>query len=120
MKLSEILRERGYLYQHSGPVEEITDGEARTLYLGIDPTADSMHVGHLQAMLVLRRFLEHGHKVIVLLGGGTGMIGDPSGKSEERVLLDEATLAHNAAGIKKHAQQLFKSDNFQIQNNLDW
>ncbi len=120
MKLSEILRERGYIYQHSSPVEEITDGQARTLYLGIDPTADSMHVGHLQAMLVLRRFLEGGHKVIVLLGGGTGMIGDPSGKSEERVLLDEETLARNAEGVRKQAQKLFQSDNFQIQNNLDW
>lgn len=120
MKLSEILRERGYLYQHSSPVEEIVDGEPRTLYLGIDPTANSMHVGHLQAMLVLRRFIEGGHKVIVLLGGGTGMIGDPSGKSEERVLLDEDTLARNARGVQAQAKKLFQSDNFQIQNNLNW
>jgi len=120
MKLSEILKERGYVYQHSVDVQEITDKEKRTLYLGIDPTADSMHVGHLQAMLVLRRFLEDGHKVIVLLGGGTGMIGDPSGKSEERVLLDEETLTKNAQGIKTQAQKLFQSDKFEIQNNLDW
>jgi tyrosyl-tRNA synthetase len=121
MKLSEILTERGYVYQQSGAsLEEITDGPKRTLYLGIDPTADSMHVGHLQAMLVLRRFIEDGHKVIVLLGGGTGMIGDPSGKSEERILLNEETLAHNAAGVKKQASKLFKSESFQIQNNLDW
>jgi len=120
MKLSEILKERGYVYQHSVDVQEITDKEKRTLYLGIDPTADSMHVGHLQAMLVLRRFLEDGHKVIVLLGGGTGMIGDPSGKSEERVLLDEETLTKNAEGIKTQAQKLFQSDKFEIQNNLDW
>jgi len=118
-KLSEVLQERGYVYQHSSGLEETVD-TPRTLYLGIDPTADSMHVGHLQAMLVLRRFLENGHKVIVLLGGGTGMIGDPSGKSEERNLLDEATLAQNAAGVKKQAQQLFNSRNFEIQNNLDW
>ncbi len=120
MKLSLTLKERGYVYQHSAPVEEIVDGPKRTLYLGIDPTADSMHVGHLQAMLVLRRFLEDGHKVIVLLGGGTGMIGDPSGKSEERVLLDEPTLAKNAAGVKKQAERLFQSNNFEIRNNLDW
>jgi len=121
MKLSEILRERGYVYQQSSAsLEEITDGKKRTLYLGIDPTSDSMHVGHLQAMLVLRRFIEDGHKVIVLLGGGTGMIGDPSGKSEERVLLGEETLARNAQGIKKQAAKLFRSDNFHIQNNLDW
>ncbi len=119
-KLSEVLKERGYVYQHTGELQEITDGPKRTLYLGIDPTADSMHVGHLQAMIVLRRFLENGHKVIVLLGGGTGMIGDPSGKSEERNLLDEKTLAHNAAGLKKQAQMLFQSDDFRILNNLDW
>jgi tyrosyl-tRNA synthetase len=119
-KLSEVLKERGYVYQHSAPLEEITDGPKRTLYLGIDPTADSMHVGHLQAMLVLRRFLENGHKVIVLLGGGTGMIGDPSGKSEERVLLDEATLARNARGVRAQATNLFESGDFRILNNLDW
>ncbi len=119
-KLSEVLKERGYVYQHTGELQEITDGSKRTLYLGIDPTADSMHVGHLQAMIVLRRFLENGHKVIVLLGGGTGMIGDPSGKSEERNLLDEKTLAHNAAGLKKQAQMLFQSNDFRILNNLDW
>jgi tyrosyl-tRNA synthetase len=118
-KLSAVLRERGYVYQHSGTLEEITDSR-RTLYLGIDPTADSMHIGHLQAMLVLRHFLEHGHRVILLLGGGTGMIGDPSGKSEERTLLDEATLARNAAGVKKQARTLFGSGNFEIKNNLDW
>jgi len=119
-KLSGVLRERGYVYQHSGTLEEITDGPARTLYLGIDPTSDSMHVGHLQAMLVLRRFLEAGHKVILVLGGGTGMIGDPSGKSEERTLLDEQTLKRNAAGIKAQAKRLFKSGNFMMVNNLDW
>ena len=119
-KLSVILRERGYVYQHSGTLEEVTDGTQRTLYLGIDPTSDSMHVGHLQAMLVLRRFLEAGHTVILVLGGGTGMIGDPSGKSEERTLLDEKTLKQNAAGIKAQAKQLFRSDRFKMMNNLDW
>ena len=118
--LSDTLRERGYVYQHSGGLEEVVDGPRRTLYLGIDPTSDSMHVGHLQAMLVLRRFLEAGHKVIVVLGGGTGMIGDPSGKSEERVLLDETTLAQNAAGIKAQAKRLFGSGSFKLMNNLDW
>lgn len=119
-KLSAVLRERGYVHQHSGGLEEVVDGPRRTLYLGIDPTSDSMHVGHLQAMLVLRRFLEAGHKVILVLGGGTGMIGDPSGKSEERTLLDEATLRNNAAGIKAQAKWLFRSDDFTMTNNLDW
>ncbi len=118
--LSAILRERGYVYQHSSPLEEIVDAGTRTLYLGVDPTSDSMHVGHLQAMIVLRRFLEAGHRVIVLLGGGTGMIGDPSGKSEERVLLDEVALRHNTAALKTQAKILFASSNFEIMNNLDW
>ena len=120
MKLSGILRERGYVYQHTAELEVVVDQEARTLYLGIDPTSDSMHVGHLQAMLVLRRFLESGHKVILLIGGGTGMIGDPSGKSEERVLLDEDTLARNGRGLKRQAERLFASSDFRLMNNLDW
>jgi len=121
IKLSETLRERGYVYQHSSEtLEEITDGPKRTVYLGIDPSADSLHVGNLQAMLVLRRFLEDGHKVILLVGGGTGMIGDPSGKSEERNLLDDATVSHNAAAIRVQAEYLFGGLDFHIVNNADW
>ncbi len=73
MKLSEILTERGYVYQQSSAsLEEITDGPKRTLYLGIDPTADSMHVGTLMGLLVLRRFLEDGHKIIILTAEAQG------------------------------------------------
>jgi tyrosyl-tRNA synthetase len=121
MKLSEILRERGYVYQQSSAsLEEITDGEKRTLYLGIDPTADSMHVGHLMGFLVLRRFLEAGHKVIILTGGGTGMIGDPGGKSEERNLLDEATIAYNAKAVASQIRKVFGSSDFIEENNAKW
>ncbi len=120
-KLSEILYERGYVHQFSaGKLEEITDAQKRVVYLGLDPSADSLHVGHLQAMLVLRRFLEDGHKVIVLIGGGTGMIGDPSGKSEERNLLDEQTIERNSRGIRKQAEQLFGGLEFTLRNNADW
>src|SRR3989338_10745397 len=99
-KLSEILKERGYVHQHSSAgVEEITDGVKRTVYLGIDPSADSLHVGNLVGLLVLLRFLEDGHKVIILTGGGTGMIGDPGGKAQERNLLDEETIAKNVAAV---------------------
>src|ERR1700690_4585177 len=95
-KLSETLRERGYVYQFSAEkIEEITDGPKRVVFLGIDPSADSLHVGNLVGLLVLRRFLEDGHKIIILTGGGTGMIGDPGGKSEERNLLDEQTIERN-------------------------
>ena len=120
-KLSDTLRERGYVYQYSTEtLEEITDGTKRTVYLGIDPSADSLHVGNLQAMLVLRRFLEDGHQAILLVGGGTGMIGDPSGKSEERNLLDDATITHNAAAIRVQAEYLFGGMDFKIVNNADW
>jgi tyrosyl-tRNA synthetase len=120
MKLSEILRERGYVYQHSGELEEIADGTQRTVYEGFDPSADSLHVGNLMGVLVLRRFLEAGHKVILLIGGGTGMIGDPSGKSEERILLTPEQVHSNSAAIATQAEKLFASNNFQMLNNADW
>ncbi len=123
MKLSEILYERGYVNQFSGDSLEAitdTDGPKRTLYLGVDPTADSMHVGQLQGILVLRRFIEHGHRLIILVGGGTGMVGDPGGKSTERNLLSDETVDSNAESLKKQFIQLLGSDNFEMVNNADW
>ncbi|MFA7309794.1 MAG: tyrosine--tRNA ligase [Candidatus Paceibacterota bacterium] len=120
-KLSDILRERGYAYQFSADtLEEITDGKKRTVYLGIDPSADSLHVGNLVGLLVLRRFLEDGHKVIILTGGGTGMIGDPGGKSEERNLLDEETVAHNSKAVAAQIRKVFGSGDFIEENNAQW
>jgi tyrosyl-tRNA synthetase len=119
-KLSEVLRERGYVYQHSSPLEEITDGPKRTLYLGVDPTADSMHVGQLQGMLVLRRFVENGHKLIVVIGAGTGMIGDPGGKSAERNLLSAAVIEKNARAVRAQFTQLLGGVDFKMVNNMDW
>lgn len=120
-KLSDILRERGYVGQHSsGKLEEITDGGKRMLYLGIDPSADSLQVGQLQAFLILRRFLEDGHKVILLIGGGTGMIGDPGGKNAERPLLDEKTVRANGKAIAAQAKTLFGSGDFTLVDNADW
>lgn len=121
MKLSEILRERGYVYQFSAEnLEEITDRHQRTLYLGVDPTADSMHVGQLQGLLVLRRFVDAGHKLIVIVGGGTGMIGDPGGKSSERNLLDDNTVKKNAEALKKQFKQLLGGVDFEMVNNAEW
>ncbi len=121
MKLSEILRERGYVYQHSSEkLEEITDGEKRTLYLGVDPTGDSMHVGQLQGLMVLRRFVEDGHKLIIIVGGGTGMIGDPGGKSAERNLLDDETVEKNSDALKSQFSQLLGGVDFEMVNNADW
>lgn len=120
-KLSETLKERGYVHQFSADkLEEITDGSKRTVYLGIDPSADSLHVGNLMGLLVLRRFLEDGHKVIILTGGGTGMIGDPGGKSEERNLLDEATIQANAEAVAAQIRRVFGSDDFIAENNAKW
>src|SRR3989344_2650070 len=107
-KLSQVLKERGYIHQFSAEkLEEITDAKKRTVYLGIDPSADSLHVGNLVGLLVLRRYLEDGHKVILLTGGGTGMIGDPGGKSEERNLLDEETIARNSAAVASQIRTVF-------------
>jgi len=120
-KLSELLKTRGFVHQFSAEtLAEITDGPKRTIYLGIDPTADSLHVGHLQNLIILRLFRENGHKVIALVGGGTGMIGDPSGKSEERNLLDEDTLHRNSEAIRKQIESVLGTGDFALKNNADW
>ena len=120
-KLSETLRERGYVYQHSSEtLEEITDGVKRTLYLGVDPTADSMHVGQLQGILVLRRFLEDGHKLVILVGGGTGMIGDPGGKSAERNLQSDEVVDKNTEALRAQFKQLLGDVDFTMVNNAEW
>jgi len=120
-KLSEILTSRGYMYQISAPeLAEITDGPKRVLYLGVDPTADSMHVGQLQGVLVLRRFLEDGHKLVILVGGGTGMIGDPGGKSAERNLQDNEVVDHNTEALRTQFKQLLGDVEFKMVNNADW
>lgn len=120
-KLSETLKERGYVHQYSSEtLEEVTDGQKRTVYLGIDPSADSLHVGNLVGLLVLRHILEDGHKVIILTGGGTGMIGDPGGKSEERNLLDEETVSRNAKAVAAQIRQVFGGQEFIEENNSKW
>ncbi len=91
-----------------------------TLYHGIDPSADSLHIGNFVGVLMLRRFQDAGHRPIVLVGGATGMIGDPGGRSEERNLLDEETLAHNLAGIRSQLERLVDLERAELVNNLDW
>lgn len=120
MALSDILKERGYVYQFSAPsLEEITD-TPRTFYLGVDPTADSMHVGQLQGILVLRRFLEAGHKLVIIVGGGTGMIGDPGGKSAERNLLSDETVEKNTEALRAQFSRFFAGADFTMVNNAQW
>lgn len=105
--------------------EEQLQKEMTTAYLGIDPTADSLHIGHLCGVMMLRHFQRCGHKPIALLGGATGMIGDPSGKSAERNLLDEKTLNHNVACIKKQLEHFLNFNSTEpnaaeLVNNYEW
>ena len=90
---------RGMIHQMMPGTDELLRKEQVTAYLGIDPTADSLHIGHLCGVMMLRHFQRCGHKPLALVGGATGMIGDPSGKSQERNLLDEETLRHNVQEI---------------------
>lgn len=108
--LIEDLKWRGLIYQQTDEqgIEDLLNKEQVTLYCGADPTADSLHIGHLLPFLTLRRFQEHGHRPIVLIGGGTGMIGDPSGKSEERVLQTEEQVDKNIEGISKQMHNIFE------------
>ena len=120
MKLSEILRERGYVYQYSsGTLEEITDGDVRTVYLGVDPTADSIHVGNLAVYMLLRRFADTGHRVILLIGGGTGMIGDPK-PDVERPLLSAEEISYRSGKLKAQAERLLGGIEITLVNNHDW
>ena len=107
-----------------GTEEKLMEGPTAA-YVGIDPTADSLHIGHMVSIMILKHFQECGHKPIALVGGATGMIGDPSGKSQERNLLDEATLNHNVDCIKKQLSKFldFESDapnRAELVNNYDW
>ena len=103
--------------------ERLNEGPI-TLYCGFDPTADSLHLGHLVPLLTLRRFQDAGHRPIALAGGATGMVGDPSGRSEERNLLDSETLNHNLSCIKKQLESFLDFDcgdnSSELVNNYDW
>ena len=120
MKLSEVLRSRGYVYQYSSEtLEEITDGEKRTIYFGVDPTSDSIHAGNLVGYMLLRRFADAGHKVILLIGGGTGMIGDPK-PDVERTLLSLDEIEIRTSKLQKQAEKLLGGIEIQKVNNADW
>ncbi|HHA6961858.1 TPA: tyrosine--tRNA ligase [Staphylococcus aureus] len=123
--LIEDLKWRGLIYQQTDEqgIEDLLNKEQVALYCGADPTADSLHIGHLLPFLTLRRFQEHGHRPIVLIGGGTGMIGDPSGKSEERVLQTEEQVDKNIEGISKQMHNIFEfgtDHGAVLVNNRDW
>lgn len=121
----EELTWRGMIHQMMPGTDELLASGMQTAYLGIDPTADSLHIGHLCGVMMLRHFQRCGHKPLALVGGATGMIGDPSGKSQERNLLNEETLAHNVSCIKAQLAHFldFNSDapnRAELVNNYDW
>lgn len=125
MNFVEELKWRGMIHQMMPGTEEQLNKEMTTAYVGIDPTADSLHIGHLCGIMMLRHFQRCGHKPIALLGGATGMIGDPSGKSQERNLLTEETLRHNVECIKKQLSRFLDFDSdapnaAELVNNYDW
>lgn len=125
MNFVEELTWRGMVHTIMPGTEEILQKEMISAYVGIDPTADSLHIGHLVGVMMLKHLQRCGHKPIVLVGGATGMIGDPSGKSEERNLLDEPTLRHNQEALKVQLMKLldFETDaanKAEMVNNYDW
>ena len=125
MNLLEDLQWRGIIYQQTDEegIKVTLEKEKISLYCGVDPTADSMHIGHLLPFLTLRRFQQHGHRPIVFVGGATGMIGDPSGKSEERKLQTLEIIQHNVECIQKQLRHIFEFEGekgaFMV-NNYDW
>ena len=119
MKLSEELQWRGFWNQTTFTDDKIIDSENFTLYLGTDPSADSLHVGHLAVYMMVRHFLERGHKVFLLVGGGTGMIGDMR-DTEERNLLPYEEIEHNKQALKSQVSRIFAGRNFTLVDNADW
>ncbi len=125
MDLLKDLEWRGIIYQQTDEegIKEALNKDKISLYCGVDPTADSMHIGHLLPFLTLRRFQAHGHRPIVLVGGATGLIGDPSGKSEERNLQTLEVVQHNVGCLKKQLQKIFEFEGENgaiLVNNYDW
>ena len=124
MSVYDVLMERGFIKQmsHEDEIKELIEKEKITFYIGLDPPADSLHVDHFIAMMMMSHMQRAGHRPIVLLGGGTGMVGDPSGKDEMRKMLTPEFIAHNIACFKKQMSRFidFGEDKAIIVNNADW
>lgn len=120
MTLSEELQWRGFVNQTT--LSDITELDSRqfTFYWGVDPSSDSMQIGNFAAAMMARHFIMHGHKAILLVGGATGMIGDPDGKDEERDLKPLEEVAHNKAGIAAQYEKIFSGMDFTLVDNYDW
>ena len=124
MSVLDVLQERGFIKQmsHEAEIKELLEKEKITFYICFDPTADSLHVGHFIALMMMSHMQKAGHRPIVLLGGGTGMVGDPSGKDEMRKMLTPEFIAHNIACFKKQMSRFidFSEGKAIIANNADW
>ncbi len=125
MSFTEELKWRGMIHDMMPGTGEQLEKEMTTGYVGIDPTADSLHIGHLTGVMMLKHLQDAGHRPVVLLGGATGMIGDPSGKDKERSLLDEKTLKANEKAIESQLRKLLdfshgKENSALLVNNYDW
>jgi tyrosyl-tRNA synthetase len=120
MTLSEELTWRGFVNQTTYKDPTVLDGQSITFYWGVDPSADSMTVGHLAIAMMVRHFIEHGHKAILLVGGATGLIGDPDGKANERDLLSPEQVADNKQKIASQYRTIFDGQTFDTVDNYDW
>lgn len=120
MTLSEELNWRGFVNQTTYPDITALDGETLTFYLGVDPSADSMTVGNLAVVMMVGHFIRHGHKAILLVGGATGMIGDPDGKKQERDLLTLEQIEYNKSAIGDEYKKVLGEQSFELVDNYDW
>ncbi len=120
MKLSEELQWRGFASQTTYPDTSELDRQPVSFYWGVDPSADSMTIGHLAAAMMVRHFINGGHKAVLLVGGATGLIGDPDGKKQERDLKSAEEIAKNISGITAQYRAIFAGQEFEIVNNNDW
>ena len=120
MKLSEELIWRGFVNQTTYKDHSAIDGDPITFYFGVDPSADSMQIGNLASAMMVRQFINHGHKAILLVGGATGMIGDPDGKKQERDLQSLETITHNKQSITAQYHTIFEGQSFDVVDNYDW
>nr|WP_307774610.1 tyrosine--tRNA ligase [uncultured Cetobacterium sp.] len=120
----EVLQDRGYIKQmtHEDEIKKLLEEEKITFYIGFDPTADSLHVGHFIAMMFMSHMQKHGHRPIALIGGGTAQIGDPSGRTDMRQMMTDEIIAHNVACIKKQMEKFidFSEGKAVLANNADW
>lgn len=120
MKLSEELQWRGFVGQTTYSDMSVLDKEPLTLYFGVDPSSDSMTIGNLASAMMVRHFVDHGHKTYLLVGGATGLIGDPDGKDSSRTVKTFETVAKNKAGIASQYKQIFDGKDFTLVDNYEW